>query len=49
MLIAEPGVRQLAREALRQHLEELREKRRAQGREVALGLPVSTRTYDRVR
>ena len=49
VLIAEPGVRQLAREALRQHLEELREKRRAQGREVALGLPVSTRTYDRVR
>jgi hypothetical protein len=46
---AEPGVRKWAREALREHLDQLREKRRAEGAgdDRVRGLPVSTRTHDR--
>jgi hypothetical protein len=46
---AERRVRALAREALQQHLDELREKRRAQHADAdrPRGLPVPTRTHDR--
>ncbi|ODT98703.1 MAG: hypothetical protein ABS81_27265 [Pseudonocardia sp. SCN 72-86] len=49
VLAAEPGVRRMAREALQQHLYELRQKRRGQTEDVPRGLPVSTRTHDRRR
>jgi hypothetical protein len=51
VLAAEPGVRKWAREALREHLDQLREKRRAQGADIdrVPALPVSTRTHHRRR